>query len=89
MLISEIRNYIKKEESVSRSELRIKFDLDDDQLDIPLNLLIEKGYIESTRPNPDAEQATKCTGCPMGCKPKGQLECNTLPTFNIYRWIKG
>lgn len=88
MLISEVRNYIKKEESVSRSDLRIKFDLDDDQLDIPLNILIGKGNIEVIQPKPDTEQSTKCKGCPMGCKPKEQSECNPLPTFNIYRWIK-
>ncbi|MGL1891365.1 MAG: FeoC-like transcriptional regulator [Spirochaetaceae bacterium] len=88
MLVSEIKRYIKENRSVSMTDLTFKFDVDRESLEMPINILIEKGYIKVTLPIADSNSPSKCGGCPMGCKPKEQENCSPAPSFTIYNWIK-
>ncbi len=86
MLISEIKRYIKVNKAVSITDLKLEFDIDSEDLEMPLNLLMEKGYIKAELPTPDMGSSTKCSGCPMGCSSKEKESCSPTPNFIIYTW---
>jgi len=88
MLLSDIRKFIQSVREVTITDLTIKFNLDRDELETPLNILIEKGYIKKDKPLVNIGGGSKCSGCPMGCKPKEAESCSPLPNFTIYKWIK-
>lgn len=88
MLISELRSFIRVQGSVSMTELKLKFDLEAEDLQLPLKLLIDKGYIEKQIPIADKSSSLNCKGCPMGCASEKRSNCSPAPDFTIYCWKK-
>lgn len=88
MLISDVKKYIQLKQSVTITDLAMYFDMDREELRMPLDMLCSSGYITQDKPIADIGQPTKCSGCPMGCKPKAQETCSPAPSFIIYNWVK-
>ncbi len=86
MIIQDIKNYIKEEKTASLTDLSLRFDLDYDELEAPLDFLCNKGYIKAELPIVNTNNGSKCSGCTMGCKPKEQENCHPAPAFIIYKW---
>lgn len=87
MLLSDIKNYIKKYQSVSMTDLTVHFNMDPEELETPLEILCSRGTITATKPIAETGQPSKCKGCSMGCKPKEQESCSPAPSFIIYNWV--
>lgn len=87
MLLSDIKNYIKSEQSVSITDLTMFFNMDREELETPLEILCSRGHITADLPFADTGQPSKCSGCPMGCKPKEQESCSPTASFIIYNWV--
>ncbi len=85
-MVSEVKKYIQRKKSVSMTELTLEFNTDIESLEMPINVLIERGYIKAELPVPDLS-TSKCKGCVMGCKPMEQEDCSPTPSFTIYSWI--
>lgn len=85
MLIGEIKRYIKKKKAVSITELSTEFNIDTESLDIPLRILIEKGFIEIEK-SKATDIVSKCKACPMTCKLTDAENCSASESFNIYVW---
>lgn len=87
MLIGEIKRYIRKNNAVSITELSAQFNIDTNSLEIPLRILIEKGFIEVEK-SKTTEIVSKCKSCPLSCKPTDAEDCSASESFNIYVWKK-
>jgi len=86
MLLKDIKTFIKNEGSVTMTDLKLKFYIDEEDLLLPLDILLSKGYIFAERPVPDSGSSANCKGCSMGCKPDGQENTSPAPSFIIYKW---
>lgn len=88
MLLSNIKKYIKEKSAVSLTELSLEFGIDRESLEGPLKLLVDKGLIKIEKSLDSSPGSSKCSGCPMACKPKEIEKCKPSSNFNIYTWVE-
>ncbi len=85
MIVSALRSYIKEKKSVSMTQIILDLDSTSEQIEGPINILLEKNYIIKEQLQPGDTPKSKCKGCPMHCSQSIKDQCDP-DSITVYSW---
>lgn len=89
MIVSKLKEYIKDKKSVSMTQILLDLDVTPEEIEGPLNTLLEKHYIVVEKLASGDTPKEKCSSCPMHCTQDIQNNCGPgSNSITVYSWSR-
>lgn len=89
MIVSWLKDYIEEKKSVSMTQILLDLDVTPEEVEGPLQVLLEKHYIVIEKLSVGDTSMRKCNSCPMKCSQDIKENCGPASnSITVYSWNK-